>query len=492
MTPEPASGATLASLLFVLLAIFSAALFFAITAIRRLRHERDELIHQKDVIFGFIHDVGDVFAHSENIDLERMLDRVLFYAVRTTKASAGAIYLFDKSEGLFRARSVSGIFPPLTGSVESAVSTAVSKSQAVEQLVRSQRVARGEGLIGETADFGTPILIEDAARDPRVPTYQLDFLKIHSILLVPMRFLQKILGVIVVVNRVDARPFIQADLSLLQALADQASVSVHYAGLRDSLNEKQRIDHDLNVARQIQTALLPRAIPRLPGLEMAAFTHSAQEIGGDYYDFIHIDDDHIGIAIADVSGKGIVGAIMMSISRSVLRAQATMSTDPTEVLKGVNRIMFEDIAEDMFVSMLYMVLNTQTLELRVARAGHERPILVQSHDKHCQIIDSAGVALGMADRDGFDTLLTETSIVLSPGDTLVAYTDGVTEALNGQGDEWGADQLFETIHQAAPNGAHAVINTVQHQLERFVGGIAQYDDMTLLALQVAHDYKSTL
>lgn len=169
-----------------------------------------------------------------------------------------------------------------------------------------------------------------------------------------------------------------------------------------------------------------------------------------------------------------------------------MNTDPTEVLKGVNRIMFEDIAEDMFFSLQYMVLNIQTLELRVARAGHERPILVQSHDKHCQIIDSTGVALGMTDRDGFDALLTETSIVLSPGDTLVAYTDGVTEALNGQGDEWGADQLFETIHQAAPNGAHAVINTVQHQLERFVGGIAQYDDMTLLALQVAHDYKSTL
>ncbi len=492
MTPEPASGATLAYLLFILLAILSAGLFFAIGAIRRLRHERDELINQKEVIFGFIHDVGDVFAHSENINLERMLDRVLFYAVRTTRASAGAIYLFDKAEDLFRARAVSGMFPPLSGSVEASLATAVSKSEAVEQLVRSQRVARGEGLIGETADFGTPILIEDAARDPRVPAYQLDFLKIHSILLVPMRFLQKILGVIVVVNRVDARPFIQADLNLLQALADQASVSVHYAGLRDSLDEKQRIDHDLNVARQIQTALLPRAIPRIAGLEMAAFNHSAQEIGGDYYDFIKIDDEHLGIAIADVSGKGIVGAIMMSISRSVLRAQAIMSTDPSEVLKGVNRVMFEDIAEDMFVSMLYMVLNTRTRELHVARAGHERPILVQPHDPHCQIIDSAGVALGMADRDAFESLLTETSVVLSPGDTVVAYTDGVTEALNAQHEEWGVDRLFETVHEAAPDGAHAVIHTVQQRLDRFVGGIAQYDDMTLLALQVAQDYNSAL
>jgi phosphoserine phosphatase RsbU/P len=486
MIASMTNGAFFASFIFLLLAMLSIGLFLAVGMIRRLRHERDELIHQKDVIFGFIHDVGDVFAYSENVDLDRMLSRVLFYATRTTRAGAGAIYLYDKAEDHFRARAVSGIFPPIKGIPESSLDKVVSKSQAIEQLVRSQRIARGEGLIGEVADFGTSILIEDAERDPRVPQYGGDFLKIRSVLLVPMRFLQRILGVMVVVNRVDAQPFNAADLSLLQALADQASVSIHYAGLRTTIDEKNRIDHDLAVARQIQTALLPRSIPRLPGIELAAFNHPAQEIGGDYYDFVVIDEDHLGIAIADVSGKGIVGAIMMSISRSVLRAQAVTSLSPAAVLKGVNRIMFEDIAEDMFVSMLYMVLNTRTRTLSVARAGHERPAWCQAQaaDQPFTIIDSRGLALGISDQETFDATLTETRVTLQPGDIVVAYTDGVTEAMDTAGEEWGVDRLLEAVHTAAPDGANAVLNSVQQRLMRFVGGVEQYDDMTLLALRI--------
>ncbi len=484
MMEQPASGAFLATFLFFLLALTSGALFFAVNVIRRLRRERDELNHQKEVIFGFIHDVGDVFVHSEDVDLDRMLSRVLFYAERTTHAGAGAVYLYDKTEDAFRARAVSGIFPPLTGEPDARLEKAVSKSQHIERLIRARPIRRGEGLVGEAADFGVPILIEDAERDPRVPQYDHEFLRIRSILLVPMRFLQRILGVLVVVNRVDGRPFIQADLSLLQALADQASVSIHYAGLRDSLDEKQRIDHDLHVARQIQTALLPKAIPRVEGVELAAFNHPAQEIGGDYYDFIRIDEEHLGIAIADVSGKGIVGAIMMAISRSVLRAQAAVNRNPSEVLMAVNRVMFEDIAEDMFVSMLYMVLNVRTRELVVARAGHERPAWSRAHEKSFTIIDSPGLALGIADKETFEGALREETVRLKPGDVVVAYTDGVTEAMDEGGEEWGVDRFLGAVSNAAPDGANAVLNNVQQRLMRFVGGVEQYDDMTLLALRI--------
>lgn len=484
MTADPSSGAVLASFLFLLLVALSVAFFLAIIAIRRLRHERDALTHQKEVIFGFIHDVGEAFAYNEHVDLDRMLERVLFYACRTTRAAAGAVYLYDKEATAFRARAVSGLFPPLQEGIEGGLEKAVSKSQRIEEMVRAQWIQKGEGLIGEAADFCAPILIENGDRDPRIPHYQLDFLRIRSMIVVPMRFLQKVVGVIAVVNRVDGNPFVQEDLSLLQALGDQASVSVHYADLRDSLDEKQRIDHDLNVARQIQTALLPKAIPRLEGIELAAFNHPAQQIGGDYYDFICIDEERLGIAIADVSGKGIVGAIMMAISRSVLRAQATMHHSPAEVLKSVNRVMFEDIAEDMFVSMCYMVLNTRTRELVVARAGHERPVWFKAEERTFSAIDAPGIALGIADREVFEATLSEESVLLQPGDVVVAYTDGITEAQDAQREEWGVDAFLEAVHTAAPDGANAVLNNVQQRLMRFVGGVEQYDDMTLLAIRV--------
>lgn len=484
MNADLASGAVIASFLFLLFVFSSVGLFFAVGVIRRLRHERDQLIHQEEVIFGFIHDVADVFAYSDHIDLNRMLDRVLFYASRTTHASAAALFLYEEQDQTFHAQAISGLFPPLKGDVEASLSKAVSKSQAIQNLVKTQKIQQGEGLVGEVADFGTAILIEDAERDARVPQYKLDFLHIRSILLVPMRFMQKTIGVVAVVNRIDARPFSQTDLNLLQALADQASVSIHYAGLRDTLDEKQRIDHDLKVARQIQTALLPRSIPAFEGIELAAFNVPAQEVGGDYYDFIQIDDHHLGMAIADVSGKGIVGAIMMSISRSVLRAQAETSLSPSEVLKGVNRIMFEDISEDMFVSMLYMVLDIRTHELVVARAGHERPAWCQARDRSFTIIDSRGLALGIADRESFETAINETRVQLEPGDVVLAYTDGVTEAMNAQSEEWGVERLLKTAQQAGPYGANAVLNQVRENLDHFVGSFEQYDDMTLLALRI--------
>lgn len=472
------------SFYFLLLLAAIAGLVYAAYTIRNLRRERDELRQEKEVIFGFVHDIGEVFAYSDELDLDRMLGRVLFYAMRTTRAGAGGIYLLEEDNQYLRARVTSGIFPPLVGELDGSLDRAVSKSQHIERIVKSRLIRKGEGLIGEAADFGQPILIGDAQRDPRVPRYREDFLNVRSVLIVPMRFLQRVIGVIAVVNRVDGLPFIQADLSLMQALADQASVSVHHAGLRDTLDEKQRIDHDLAIARQIQRTLLPKAIPRVECIELAAFNVPAQEIGGDYYDFIQVDDDHLGIAIADVSGKGIVGAIMMAVSRSALRAQAPGNHSPASVLKAVNRVMSEDIAEDMFVSMLYMILNKRTHELVVARAGHERPALSQGGGKGFTIIDSPGMALGIADVDFFDAALREERVPLSPGDVVVAYTDGVTEAMNEGGEEWGIDNFLEAVNVAAPEGANSVLNNVQQRVLRFAGDMGQYDDMTLLALRV--------
>ncbi len=482
------AGIISAFLLVVFVLALLATLLMALVRVshanRRLRMERDALQQEKEVIFGFVHDVGEVFAHSEEIDLDRMLQRVLFYALRTTRAGAGVIYLMEPGETTLRARTVSGIFPPLAGTLDPGFTKAVSKSQHLEHMIRNQHVRKGEGLIGEVADFGKAILIEDAALDSRIPRYEEEFLHIHSIVLVPMRFLQKVLGVVAVTNRVDRRPFSETDMSLLQALADQASVSVHYAGMRESLDEKKQIDYDLNVARQIQTALLPKSIPHIEGVEMGAFAHPAREIGGDYYDFIRVDEDHLGIAIADVSGKGIVGAIMMSICRSTFRAQAPGCTNPADVLIAVDRVMADDIAEDMFVSMLYMVLNIRTRELTVARAGHERPALSQAGKRGFTIVDSPGIAMGIADMDAFEASIKPVTVPLQAHDVVVAYTDGVTEAMNVRGEEWGIDNFLEAVSIAAPEGANSVLNNVQQRLLRFVGDMGQYDDMTLLALRV--------
>lgn len=459
-------------------------LIFGFLRMRKLTRERNALIKEREVMFGFVHDVGEVFADADSADLDLMLKRIIFYALRTSHASAGAIYMFDKSRERLFARAISGIFPPLTLESDPGIEQAMSKSQHIEKLVTSTAIQKGEGLIGEVADFGMPILIEDAERDPRVPKYSYDFLKIRSLLMVPMIFHQQVLGVMAVINRVDGEPFIQGDLNLLQALADQASVSIHFAELRETLDEKQRLDHDLNVARNIQTSLLPKHIPKIDGLELAAFNHPALQVGGDYYDFIPLDEHSLGIALADVSGKSISGAIMMTICRGVLRSHAQTSNDPAEVLRAVNRQLRQDLAEDMFVSMLYMVINTQTGELQIARAGHEHPVLARSNSAALEAVEAPGIAIGIGDADTFDRIIATKTIQMKKGDVLVGYTDGVTEAMNAEGEEWGVERFFETVQTSAAEGSHSVLNNVQQRLLRFVGDVPQYDDMTLLALRV--------
>lgn len=483
MTPEAAGLSStfvvVTALTEFLLAAGGAYMYFRW---QRSRRQCEELLREKEVIFGFVHDVGEVFAEAETIEPDLLLKRVLFYALRTTRASSGAIYLVNPEKDHLEARAVSGVFPPLTEAIDATSDPAVARSKHIENIVRTRAVHKGEGLLGAVADMGTPLLVPDAEADPRVPKHTLDFLKIHSVLLVPMRFHQSAIGVLAVVNRVDGRPFDQTDRNLLQALADQASASIHYAGLRDTLDEKKRFDHDLSVARRIQETLLPEEVPHVPGAELAAFNEPAQQIGGDYYDFVRIDDDHLGLVIADVSGKGVGGAMLMSVCRSVLRAQAPGNPSPAGVLRSINRVMSRDVAEDMFVTMLYMVLNTRTGELAIARAGHERPVVIR-RDGRIESVDSPGTAIGLMPDVDFDAMLGETTIHLEPGDLVVGYTDGITEAMNTAGAEWGASAFLEACRVAAPEGAHSVLENIRQRVRRFVGDRAQYDDMTLLAVR---------
>lgn len=474
-------------LLFISEVIAVGVIAWLLRRLVRLRRERNELLQQKDVVFNFVYDVGEVFAGTDSVELSELLKRVLSYALRTTRGGSGALYIVNEENGdSLHAGAVAGIFPPIVGDVDEGISNAFSKVRYVEKLVRAQSVRVGEGLVGEVAAQGMPMLIEDAENDPRVPSFQPDFLRVQSMLLVPLRFHQQVLGVMVVVNRIDGKSFTDSDTGLLQALVDQAAVSVHYARVSATLDEKRRLDRDLTVARQIQTALLPKALPCLPGVEIAAFSLPAQLIGGDYYDFVQVDESHLGIAIADVSGKGIAGAIVMSICRSLLRIKAPGCLSPADVLLDVNRIVSQDIAEDMFISMLYLVLDLNTLQVRVARAGHMDPIVHPGQPGEAWTISSSGIAIGLADTGTFDEVLEEGDAQLQPGDTLVLYTDGVTEAQDRNGKEWGVLNMVQTVETSlvADGSSQRAADEVRSKLTQFVGGSPQYDDMTLVLMRI--------
>lgn len=449
---------------------------------RELRKTRDTLVQQRNTTFGFIHDMGEIFTDSLDVNIQSMLDKALFYAIRTSNARAAAVYLLDQEQEALEARAIAGIFPPLHRGVTLKPGSVTNRSSVIDKMVRENHFDMGHGLIGETAVRGTAILIEDAELDDRVPKHHNDFLKITSMVLVPMRFGRKVVGVVAVVNRADGEQFTQTDANLLQSLADQSAVPLHYAGLSKVIEEKKQMDRDMRVAHEIQCLLLPQKLPELADFGVAAFNHPAMAIGGDYYDFIRIDEDHLGFAIADVSGKGIGGAMIMSACRTFVRALAPRYYSPSEMLKELNRRLTPDLAEDMFVSMLYMVLNLKTRQLLVARAGHERPILSRQ-GTNC-LMEGRGMAIGLADADVFDSIIADAEYQLEAGDMVVAYTDGITEAMDEADNEWGVENLQSAVSDMAAQGTTAMIDETRQRLLNHIGARAQYDDMTIVAFRV--------
>ncbi|MDA3873723.1 MAG: SpoIIE family protein phosphatase [Kiritimatiellae bacterium] len=459
--------------------------YFSIRILRKIRLERDNLVKEKEVIFNYVQNIGETFTESETLDVDRLMQRVLFYALRTTHTSGGAIYLREKGD-MLRARAVSGVFPPMFNIHQfyGGMDVRVLKNEQIEEIILNTRISVGEGLIGQAADFGTPVLISKAELDPRVPHFERSLLDVSSLLLVPMRFRHEVMGIICVVNRVDQVPLGERDQNLLQALADQASLSIYYAQFRAALEEKRRMDQDLDLAQRIQKSLLPRQLPEVDGLSIHAFNLAAQEVGGDYYDVIPLDDQHVGFAVADVSGKGIGGALMMSICRSVLRAHTSQNLDPASVLREVNQTMVADMYEDMFVTMLYMVYNTETRELAMARAGHDPALLLLPGEENVKRMDSGGMGIGLVEGDLFGELIETVHVTLEPGAVVMVYTDGITEAMNSQQEEWGLEPLKRALQSSRKYSPTQISERVQERVLRFAGDTPQYDDMTLMVLKV--------
>lgn len=460
-----------------------AALAFKHLGLRRVR---DVLLREKDVAYNFVHDVGNIFGDVRTINTDKLLERVLFYAQNTTRAAAGVLYLIEPDGTTLRARAVAGPCPPLAGSLPPDIENAKNRLPLIEKAVREQPARFGEGIVGAVAAGGNSMLIRNPELDARIPHPSLDFLRIHSILLVPMRFHNATIGVLAVVNRVDGEPFTETDRQLLESMADQASVTIYYMQQSAALDEKRQMDRDLSIAREIQTALIPQHIPLIPGANTAAFYEPARGIGGDYYDFIAIDDSHVGIVVADVSGKGISGAIVMAICRSIVRTHATGNHSPAAVLRAVNAAMATDLSEGIFITALYAVLDTSAMELTVARAGHLPPMICRGDRDGYSILESEGVAIGIAPPDIFESNLDERKLKLKAGDTVIMYTDGITEAQDRNGNEWTADSLAATVQSVLRQEGHAshVARSVKERLLDFVGNTPQYDDMTLVVLQV--------
>jgi sigma-B regulation protein RsbU (phosphoserine phosphatase) len=297
-------------------------------------------------------------------------------------------------------------------------------------------------------------------------------LRTRSEVAIPLEAAGQLVGVFTASHHeLDAFP--PEQLRLLQGLADHMGVAVQNARLfQQERRDNQRMSNEAQEARVIQEALFPKSSPYVPGFAISGLSIPAGAVGGDWYDFLALDKNHWGLVLADVSGKGMAAALLMSATRGMLRSLAEACTCPGDVLTRLNRLLVEDFPRGRFVTLVYGVLDAASRTLTFANAGHLRPLLVNNSGAH--FLDSdTGLPLGLT-HSTFSAHLVE----LPPGSRLIFYSDGITEAVNQHDEEYGSERLAE--HALGPEASAA---SLLASVRSFAGSMPQRDDATVIFVQ---------
>lgn len=249
------------------------------------------------------------------------------------------------------------------------------------------------------------------------------------------------------------------------------------------IKERVRMQKELEIARRVQLHLLPKENPKIGGFDIAGACLPALEVGGDYFDFVDMRDGKLGIAVGDVSGKGVPAAIYMTLTKGILQSHAEEDPSPKHVLSKVNHLMYRSIERSWYVSMFYAVLDSKRRLLKFARAGHNPAIVFSSGQSETRLLQTAGIGLGLEKGDIFTKTLVEGELQLSPGDTLVFYTDGFTEAMNRDLEEFGTERFLDLLHRNDNGSAEQLVQHAFDEVRQFAGDHPQHDDMTIVVLK---------
>jgi sigma-B regulation protein RsbU (phosphoserine phosphatase) len=395
---------------------------------------------------------------NSTLDLDKLLKVILDNALWIVDGDRGTVYLIDEEK-------------------EELWSRVLTADELFEI-----RLPMGKGIAGYVAATGDTLNIPDAYFDPRFdPEFdRRTGYKTESILCMPMRNKErKIIGVFQLLNK-HAGTFTEEDETILDALSVHAAIAVENARLYEHERQMVAMEKDLLAAREVQMTLIPKTIPPIRGYDVAASTLPAREVGGDLYDFIPIDDTKMAFCLGDVSGKGLAASLLMANLQATLRNQAQFTASPAECVRRSSKFLFQNTSAEKFVTLFYAVIDTRTNSLNYCNAGHERPMLF-SGTRMPGRLDAGGVVLGILEDFPFQ----EDTVQLKPGDVLVIFTDGISEAMNEAEEQFGEQRLEAAIRKYRDRPAAELKDQIIAAVRAHAGNVSQMDDITLMVIKRA-------
>ena len=388
------------------------------------------------------------------LEMDEILEQIVDLLYRVVRYDAVGIYLINSE----------------TQEIENVVTRGMDP-----EMESKLHLKVGQGVVGWVAKTARSVLIADVASDER-------YIRLRpqtaSEIAVPIKSGEETVGVFNLESD-QKNAYDENSRELVEAFASQAAVTIERARLHEEALEKRRLEEELSIARQIQTTFLPKGDPQAKGFDIAGMNIPSSEVGGDFFDFIKIVENQLGVAIADVSGKGIPAALIMAAFRASLKAEILNNYAIRTIFQKVNRLLFESVEREMYVTAVYGVLDTKNRVLTFSNAGHNPPILRRSNGS-IEYLSEGGVALGVLESSTYE----ERPLSLFSGDVLILYTDGVTEAFNPEGEEFGVDRLVEVIDQSYELSARDLLNEMYEKVRDFTSDSAKLDDLTMVALKV--------
>jgi len=336
------------------------------------------------------------------------------------------------------------------------------------------RLKTGQGLVGWVADNGEPLIVSDVTTDSR---YFPGNPETRSEMVVPIKIDDRVIGVLnLESSATDA--YDGHSLELVTAFASHAAITIERAKMHKKMLESKGLEEQLSIAREIQLTFLPNHDPELPGYDVSGINIPSGEVGGDYYDFITIVDNQMGIAIADVSGKGIPAALIMASFRASLIAEIRNNYAIRTICKKVNSLLYESLERENYVTAFYGVLDSKNDIFTFSNCGHNQPILIRA-DGSEELLQEGGLALGVVDDVDYE----ERPISINSGDVMVFYTDGVTEAEASDGKQYGTERLIKTMKKCRDLPAKEINHIIYTDVKSFASAEHTFDDLTMIVVK---------
>lgn len=398
----------------------------------------------------------------DTFDLEQILNILLDEVKLLVDYDAAGIFVLNRT-----------VLPPRLQAPRQVIAQVVLRNYFLEE--HQNRMMRyGEGLVGYAIRTGESVIISDVRKDPR---YVVGRQSTRSEIDVPLFLGERPIGALnLESDHVSA--FGESDLATLRFFADAAAITIERATVHQNLIEKEQLEGQLKTARAVQAHLLPSGAPHIPGYDIAGLSLPAFEIGGDYFDFIPLPGDQLGLVAADVSGDGVPAALVMSSFRTLLRTYTRREIDPSQVAETINRMLPDFSGQSDFVSCFYALFDPHAGRMEYVDCGHNPPIYLP-HNGRPQALERSGPALGLFGGARY----TASHLLLAPGDLLLMYTDGLVEARNAEGEFFDAERLDALLSQYADLPAAELIQTIIQAARQFTGYEIFLDDVTLVVVK---------